>query len=265
MHPISRWTIWQRRTALFWWLVGIVALIAITIAIYPSFRDQGQQLNQSFSNLNGTVKSLITDARDLFSPVGYLSSQLYYLTLPIMLSILAIGLGSSLLAREEDSGTLELLLSRPISRGRFLAGKAWAGFVIMMDVGLAALATTAIACRLAHLDVPSINVIQASFMCLLLATLFGAIAFTITTLGRARSASIAIATAVAFGGYIISSLAGTVDWLRIPAKAFPYHYYQPSQILTGHFRWQNAAGFVAATAVLALISYMSFKKRDLNG
>lgn len=265
MRPIANWTIWQRRMSLFWWLAGIIALIALTLAIYPSFRDQAQQLDQSFSNLNDTVKSLITDTNDFLSPVGYLSSQLYYLTLPIMLSILAIGLGSSLVAKEEDNGTLELLLSRPVSRGRLLAAKAWAGFVIIMSVGLAALVTTAIGSELANMNVALSHIILASFMCLLLVLLFGAISFTLSTIGRARGASIGIAVVIAFGGYIISSLASNVDWLRWPAKAFPYHYYEPSQILNGSFRWQNATGFVAVIMLLGIISWNAFRRRDLNG
>ncbi|MBI2368924.1 MAG: MFS transporter [Deltaproteobacteria bacterium] len=49
--------------------------------------------------------------------------------LPLLLSVLTIGLGSRLLAKEESEGTLELLLARPVSRAKLLAAKAMAGLV----------------------------------------------------------------------------------------------------------------------------------------
>ncbi len=60
---------------------------------------------------------------DFISPVGYLNSQLFFLMLPIILGIFAISLGSDALAGEEGRGTLDLLLSTPLSRRKAVLEK----------------------------------------------------------------------------------------------------------------------------------------------
>src|SRR5689334_7372645 len=140
MWYILKWTIWQRRWSIIWWCIGILAFVALELGVYPSIRSQAGELNQTLHHLPDSVKSLFGLTEDPFSPIGYLNSRLYYLLLPLMLSILAIGLGSSLIAREEGDGTLELLLARPISRGRLLLAKAFAGFMVVTFVGLLTIA-----------------------------------------------------------------------------------------------------------------------------
>lgn len=266
MHSIAKWTLWQRRTSLFWWMVGTVGFIALSIGFYASFRGQADQLNAALDKIPPAAKSLISGGNlDFLSPQGFLNARLYYLMLPMILSILAIGLGSSLIAKEEDDGTLELLLSRPISRERLLAGKAWAAFVILSFVGLVALAATIVICKLVKLDEPIQWLILADFMSILLALLFGALAFAVTTIGRAKGAAIGIAVLFALGGYITVSLSENVHWLEWPAKLFPHNYYRTADILAGNFSWQNAAGMIAAILILGLISTFSFRRRDLNG
>ncbi len=266
MHPISHWTMWQRRSSIFWWVLGTAGFVVLSIGFYASFRGQADQLNAALDKIPPAAKSLLAGGSSSFiSPQGFLNARLYYLMLPMILSILAIGLGSSLIAKEEDDGTLELLLSRPISRGKLLRGKAWAGFITVTFVGLVALVTTLITCRLVQLNEAAQWIILANFMAMLLALLFGTLALMITTIGRARGSAIGISVLVALGGYVVVSLADNVHWLKWPAKAFPYNYYRTGDILAGNFRWQNAAGFLVAIAVLLLISWSAFRKRDLNG
>jgi ABC-2 type transport system permease protein len=266
MHPIAKWTLWQRRSSIFWWAVGTMGFVVLSIGFYASFRGQADQLNSALDKIPPAAKSLVAGGNlNIISPDGFLNARLYYLMLPMLLSILAIGLGSSLVAREEDDGTLELLLSRPVSRARLLSGKAWAGFVILSFVGLSALAVTIITCELVKLYEPVANIILANFMTMLLALLFGTLAFCLTTIGRTRSASIGITVFVALGGYVVVSLAENVHWLKWPAKVFPYEYYRTGDILAGSFSWQNAAGYIAAILILGLISVTAFRRRDLNG
>jgi ABC-type transport system involved in multi-copper enzyme maturation permease subunit len=91
----------------------------------------------------------------------------------------------------------------------------------------------------------------------------GAIAFLFSALGKARGAGIGITAFIALGGYIISSLAGTVDWLKIPAKVFPFHYYQSEAILKQTYNWSNLYFFVAIIIFCALASWLAFRRRDI--
>lgn len=195
---ITRWTLRQRKWSTFWWAIGVAALISVTLAFYPTLHSQTNQLDSSFANIPDSARALFTDTSDLFSPVGYLSSQLYYLMLPLVLSILAIGLGCGLVAREESSGTLELLLSRPVPRGKLLFEKSAAGLIVLTIVGAAAAAAAIIMCRLVNMDVGLAGVGIATLYATVLAGLYGSIALFISSLGRTgRLAAIGVSAFVA--------------------------------------------------------------------
>lgn len=265
MMAIIKWGLWQRRWFIFWWSLAIFAFIFLNLVFYPSFRDQAQQFNETLSRLPDTARSFFSDTGDFFSPVGYLSSQVFYLMFPMLIGILGITLGSSLIGREERDGTLELLLSRSISRTRLFVSKVVVGLIITGLVGFVGLATTAIMCRLVGLNVSSPRVIIASLVALLLGLTWTAVALMITTLGRGvRLASIGLATFIALGGYILVSLQRAASWLRWPAKFFPFYYYRPGDILNGHFVWRNVILLLAGIIICLAVSLLAFNKRDIG-
>ena len=265
MRAILRWTIWQRRWAWLFWTLGICAFIVLSLSFYASFRGQAAQLNEILDKLPQTARSLFTDNANFLSPEGFLSARLYYLLLPQLLCFLSIGLGGSLIAKEEETGTLDLLLARPVSRTRLLMSKALSGLIIIAGVALAALITTLVVCRLVAINIAAANIIAASLYSTLLALVFGTLAFAVSAVGRgARLASVGVASLAGLASYLISSLAGTVHWLVWPAKFLPYNYYRPAEILTGHYSWPNASLLLGTVIALVIISWAGFRGRDIG-
>jgi ABC-2 type transport system permease protein len=263
MMPIIKWTLWQRRWSAFWWSLGVSAFIFINMIFYTSFRDQAAELQKSFESLPDKAVQLAGGSTDFFSAIGFLNSQIFFLSLPLLLGILAIGLGSSLLAREEQDRTIESLLAHPISRLRILLGKSIAGALILAIVSVVAFIITLVTARLVDLNLSSSSIAATTLICFLMSLSFGALALMITALGRARSASLGITVLVAFGGYIISSLAGTVGWLKVPSKVLPFHYYQSESILRGFYNWENTLFFVGLIGLCSIIAAVIFRRRDI--
>lgn len=264
MLSIAKWTLWQRRWSTFWWILGIFGFIFLNVIFYPTFKDQAAQLQKSFESLPAAAVQLFGGSTDFFSPVGFLNSQIFFLMLPMLLSILAIGLGTGLIGREEQDGTIETLLARPISRSRLLLEKALGGSIVLAIVALASmLATIGLTHLVGLVEVSPLEMAEATLACFMLALSFGAIAFLLTTIGRARGASLGIAAFIALGGYLISSLAGTVTWLKTPSLFFPFHYYRSEAILRGTTQWSDILVFVAVIAACGAISWLSFRRRDI--
>jgi ABC-2 type transport system permease protein len=264
MKPVVKWTLKSRRISTIWWIAGISAFIVLELAFYPSIHSQAAQLNKSFSDLSDSTVALFSDTGDLFSPIGYLSGQIFYLILPMLLGVLAIGAGSSLIAREERDETLELLLSRPISRGKLAAAKGLSGIIIVVLVGVASGLVTALMCKLVDLPVSFAAVMLASLAATALAISFGAVAFMVTMLGHnAKVASVGIASLFALGGYLLASLASTLSWLSGPSKFLPFAYYHPAEILESKYNWLNGLFILAVIGVCAVISWIAFRRRDL--
>lgn len=266
MKAIVSWTLKTRKVSTVWWVVGIMAFVFVTLIFYPTIHHQQAQLEKSFSDLSSGTVALFSDTGDIFSPDGYLSSQIFYLLMPLLLGILAIGLGASLVGREEKEGTLELILSRPISRGKLLASKVTAGIVIVVAVGMVGSVFTAVMSKLVSLPVPFWNILLTGVTATMLALSFGAISFMVASLGRtARGAAVGIAALVAIAGYLLSSLAAQVSWLNGPSKALPFAYYHPADVLNGTYNWLNLLFMIGVIVACGMVSYFAFRRRDLVG
>lgn len=261
---IIKWTLRQRKASIIWWSVGIAIFMFISMIFYPSFKDSAAELEKSLTDIPDAALQLFGGSTDFFSPVGYTNSQVYFISLPLLLGILAISLGSKVVAKEESDKTIEGLLSRPVSRTKLLISKSLAASLILAFVSLIAAISMVLVAKIVGLDIATSNLLTASFVCFLLTLSFGAIAFTITTIGKASGLALGVATLIAFGGYLVDSLAGTVSWLETPAKFFPFHYYQSESALYGSYNWWNILFFIAVIIVSGLISWLAFRRRDLS-
>jgi len=266
MWAIVRSELRQRRWSILWWSLGIGAFVALDVLLYITVKGDAAQLNAALSHLPTAVRSLFSDGADLLSPTGFLSARIYYLLLPLLLTILSIGLGTSLIGKEEKQGTIELLLARPISRTRLLLGKVIAGLLILTCVSVVAALTAVATVHPAGLDVSRRDVALTTLASTLLSILFGAIAFLLCALGRPwRGAATGIAALIAFASYLIASLESLVDGLKWPAKLSPYHYYQPNDMLSGASGKKVMLTYAVGIIALGVAAWIGFRRRDLDG
>lgn len=263
MKTMIQWELWRRRSFITWWSVGVTLLIALTVLTYGTVADKADDLNKAFGDLSQNIGSFV-GTTDMFSPAGYLNSQLYFITLPILLIILGVTLAKSLLGKEEDDRTLELLLARPVSRRRMLAAKAAAGFTILTIVGAVAALATMLCALAVGLDISLPHLLLTTCVTTYFSGAFSAVAFACLAAHRlTRGLALLIAVLFSFGSYIITSLSGMVDWLEPLSKALPYHYYDPGALLVGDVAIELAAYIAGVYLVTALAAAWGFEHRDI--
>ncbi|MFA5003843.1 MAG: ABC transporter permease subunit [Candidatus Saccharimonadales bacterium] len=268
MMQTIRWELRQRRWTILWWVIGSIVMTVVILALYPSIRDQANQLNKVINTLPQGLRELKTGGAntvDVADPISFLNSQLFYATLPILWIILAITRGGSVLGRDEQSHTLELLLARPISRSRLLLAKGISlglEFIIVSGVTLLVILVMA---PVFDIHVSSERLWLTSAYTAAFSLSFGLIAFTLQAASRlTRRSAATVAVFVGFGGYLIASLSGLTNWLKVPAKFAPYHYFAPDKILHG----QSVSGlnlYLAGVLIFTIVlSYIGFRRRDIE-
>ncbi|MFC7482814.1 hypothetical protein ACFQX7_26390 [Luedemannella flava] len=105
------------------WTVSIAALIALTTAFWPAFKDSGGMTDAIAGMSPGLVEAL--GIGDLNSPEGFLWGNLYALLVPLLMAVAGTSFLTTLTARQEDSGQYELILTQPVSRtAALLAGSS---------------------------------------------------------------------------------------------------------------------------------------------
>ncbi|HSX31075.1 MAG TPA: ABC transporter permease subunit [Candidatus Saccharimonadales bacterium] len=262
------WELRQRRSAIFWWTLGSVVLASVILALYPSIRDQAQQFNKVLNQLPDGIRQLKTGGAstvDVANPVSFLNSQLFYATLPILWIILAITRGSAVLGRDEESHTLELVLARPLSRGRLLLAKGLSLVSEFVVIGSVTVAAVALLAPLFNLHIGTSHLVLATAYTAAFSLSFGLLAFMLQAASSlARRGARAIAVLVGFGGYLLASLSGLTHWLETPAKFAPYHYFAPDKVLQGQPVHGLDTYLIGVVILTAVVSYLGFRRRDIS-
>ena len=93
----------------------------LIVAIYPDYAKAGNELNELLNN--PAIKAFVGEGVDLTTPEGFLTMEGYNLFFPVLIIIFAIMLGTAFISGEEKDGTLELLITTPISRHSIIIQK----------------------------------------------------------------------------------------------------------------------------------------------
>ena len=253
------------RRSIVWWSLGLIAMTALMIAVYPTIRDN-PDLNKLVENYPEALKAFIAFGGDLdyTSGAGYLGSELFAFMVPLLLSIAAIGAGARATAGEEEGGTIDLLLANPVSRQRLVFEKAAALATEVFLLAVVLWISLLVGVEIVGMDLSAANLAAATVSAALLAFSFGAIALLAGAVSGRRSVAIGVPAALGVAAYLVSSLGSLVDSLEFASKASPYYHYVASDPLRqglglGH------AGFLLSVGVLASgLAVLAFERRDLT-
>jgi ABC-2 type transport system permease protein len=169
-------TLHERRVSLVWWALGVVGLVGLTVAFYPSVKGSSG-LSDYAKDLPESLRGLFVGGEiDITSGAGYLNSQVFDLMAPLILLIFAIGAGAAAVAGEEERGTLDLLLAHPLRRRDFVAQRFLALSILVIALTSVLLLTVVVASALVNLDIGIADLIAACGANALLGLLFGTLA-----------------------------------------------------------------------------------------
>lgn len=202
---------------------------------------------------------------DPFSLVGAVALGWVHPIAIGMFVLFPIGMGAAAIAGERQRGTLEVILSRPISRRTlFVTHLALLGGIAVLTV-LAALAGTlagALAYGVANdLDPGSLVFLTVNTVLLLVA--LAAVTLAASASSDRLAAPVGIGVAVLMLGYVLEIL-GTL-W---PDAAFlqpfsPFHYLRPLKVLEGNGEPVDMLVLAAIAAAAVAYGLWRFPRRDL--
>jgi ABC-2 type transport system permease protein len=250
-----------------WWVVGSVAMIFLTVAFYPSIKDQ-TTFDEIFRDAPEGVRALLGAAGDisLNSPAGYLHSQLFAQLIPIALVIFGTAVGARAIAGAEDDGTLELMLSNPVTRLRVAVERYASG--VAMVVGLGFISTVALIALASPFEllaegVSVLDIAGAGVAVTCFGILHASIAFAVGAVGGGRSRAFAVAAVIAVAGFIVFGLVS--GGVITPARyVTPWWWYISRNLLAQGLPPESVYMPIGISAALAVIGIWRFRLRDLR-
>ena len=265
--PVLSMVLRRRLMSTVWWGLGLVGFVLLLAVAYPAVRGNAA-LDKTFAGLPPGVESALglSSQETITSPAGYLNSQYFANILPILLLVFSLGLAAWSIAGDEAAGTLELLLSRPVSRVRVGLERFGALFVLLAALtGVAGLALVVLAPLFSlSQGLSGGGIMAATVATALLALTFGAVAFFIGAGTGNRGLAVAVSSTLAVAGFVIEGLGAQVQALHGIREASPWHWLLSSDALHAGLTWQAWALPLATTVVLVGLGVAVFARRDLR-
>jgi ABC-2 type transport system permease protein len=258
-----RYTLSSLRGQILGWGLGVAALGLLLVPFYDVFMDEQQDFLQMIESYPPEFLAFFGgDAAAIATPEGYLGMYGFSL-LPVIVGIFAVLVGSGLLASDEESGRLDLIVAHPVSRAALFWGRLLA--FVAASLGILVLGWLGFSILLggSSLDV-SWAEMALPFVPLLAQTLiYGAIALLLSMLLPSRRLAAAAAGVVLVASYFLTSMASLNESLGKLARFLPYEYFQGSDALQG-LDWTAFLGLLGASALLIGLAWWRFEERDIR-
>ena len=258
-----RYTLSSLRGQIIGWGLGVAALGLILVPFYDVFMEQQGDFLQMIESYPPEFLAFFGgDAAAIATPKGFL--QMYgFSMLPVIVGIFAVLAGSGLLASDEESGRLDLIVAHPVSRSALFWGRLLAFVGAAVDILVLGWLGFSVLLGGSSLDV-SLGEMALPFLPLLAQTLiYGTVALLLSMLLPSRRLAAAGAGVVLVASYFLTSLAGLNESLSTVARFLPYDYFQGGEALDG-LDLASFFGLLAASALLAALAWWRFERRDIR-
>ena len=266
MRPdVTARTLRSAGRGLAWWSLGLAGMVALMVAVYPTVRDN-PALNRLVEQYPEALRAFIGFGGevDYLSAAGYLGSELFSFMVPLLLLVAAIGAGARAVAGEEEEGTLELVLSCPLSRRRLVLEKLAALVLEVALLGAVLLASLWIGAVAVSMGISFWKLAAATVDAVVLAVLYGALALAVGAATGRRALSIAVATAAAVAAYLVAALAPLVHALDPAKLASPFYHYSAGDPLRHGLSPWHLLLLVAVAAAFSVLAALLLERRDVG-
>jgi len=266
---LLRMTLRLSRWAIVGWISFLVLYSFLIIWIYPLLAENEgmalyvQSMPEEVLNTIGLTPEIVDElfAEGGFSFEGWLATE-YLAWWPIMVGIYAFMFCSGIVAREAERGTMELLLSQPVSRSRIVSSKLL-GFLVIIAMIIAGSLIGII------LSLPLVDVgldLWRVFLVLAQAGMLVGVIATYSTLVSSlvmdpRKAMTISGGLMAFS-YILNLLAPALSGMDWILRFSPFSYFKPFEImLHGNFSLQTVAVYLILIIVFFVTSLIVIERQ----
>jgi len=263
MYSLFTKTLYDKRTFIFGWGLGMAFIAFLMTIFYPAFH-QDNGIGQLIESLPPAFQGLVGSLDNLKEMSTYLGSQLFDIRMPIFLSIFTIILASGLTTTEEENGQMRTLAAMPISRVGILLAKWFSGIFISFIITLATAAGIGIGLMSINESLDIQVLVNLCSMMLLLSVAIFTMIFSIGLISGKKGITTGLGVAITVGSFLLTTFAQSVDWLEPYEQFSILHFFQAPEVAKGIIEASDVAVYGAIIVVFVIAAMIIFRRRDLN-
>lgn len=244
------------------WSISLAILIILTVAFWPSFRDQPE-----LADIVEGMPEQLVDAFGLAefnTPEGFLRGNLYAVLVPLLMAVAGVLLMNGQTASEEDAGRMEAYLAQPVTRGGVFVGRAVGIGVWLMVIGLVMLAAQLLSNELFELEVGLNRMMATVALCTLLGAFHAGLAALVAGRTGRPGLVLGVGLAVAIAGYVAIALFPISDVLEPWRHASPWDWALGGDPLAEPTEWWRYAVLGLPAITMVGIGAWAFNRRDVT-
>ena len=238
--------------------MGMAAMYA---GMYPQFKDAMSEMMESGL---GESFNFFRGAEDMASYVGFLNIELYQIFWLLILAILIGFISSSLISKEIEAKTIDLLMANPVSRKQILVEKYLGIIPSILIINFATMATVmAITSAIGEeLDFSYLFLTHLVSIPYFLA--IAAIGLFISVIINEKMKASIIMIAIIVGMFVFESISLMIPDYEAIGSISITHYFNPYDTLKfGHVNVAGVLVLISVITVCLVISMIYFEHRDI--
>lgn len=245
-------------------VIAATVLLYVALVVGPMYNAMSDAL-VSLSNVIPEALKAMIGFVDMGTPEGFITAEVFSITLPAAVIAVAAVLGGRALAGEEEDRTMDLLLANPVTRSRVVVEKAGAIALVMVSLGVANALGTWLGSLIGGLGISPANILALSLLGSLLGLFFGYLSLAVGAGTGSRRGAVSATAGVAFAAYFANAFLPVSATLAEWARLSPFYYYVTGDPLTDGVPWTHALVLAILSAVALAAAIPLFERRDVRG
>ena len=254
-------TLRRKRGQIIGWAIGLALYGLLMASMFDSivgiegFADLMAAYPEDLAAFFGGLTAITT-------PKGYLDIY-YFEYMPVIIGIFAVSAGVGLLVSDEEKGTLDLILSHPVSRTALFWGRVLGFLVATLLILLVSWLSWVLPAQGTDMELAWIEFLRPFLPLFAQLVLFGTMALLLSlVLPSVRMAGM-LTGGLLIGNYLLMGLSNMNEDLRAFVKYTPLYYYQGGEAIDG-LDWVWLGGVAGVSLVFVLLAWWRFQRRDIR-
>lgn len=258
-----RYALIRFRSQIVGWGLGIAALGLIIVTFFDTFMQQQENFLRMIENYPPEFLAFFGgDAATLATTEGYLGMYGFSM-LPVIIGIFAVIAGSGLIAADEESGRLDLIMAHPLGRSAFFLSRLLALVITTVAILFLGWLGFSLLLGTSSLDVTPMEMILPFLSVLVQSLIYSSLALFLSMILPARRLAAIGAGLVLVISYFVTSLSFLNESLTTIGQFLPYAYFQGSEAISD-FNLGWFLGLLTASLLVSVLAWWRFVRRDIR-